>query len=207
MKKRILLFTAIALTATTTISAQVKKGDKLLGASMGIYYNNTSGPYNSGGSSSNANIAPRIGFGLGQNSVIGFRTHFGYSTSKTDESDAKNTSTSLGGSLYWRKFMPIKGQIGWYVEPNAGITYSSTVNKSTAQGKIKTSSTNYGVGVVPGIFYQPLTKLLISADFGGLSFNHGESTGQNDQKYKSSHVNLSLMNSFTFGVDFILGKS
>lgn len=206
MKRQTLLITAIALAATTSLSAQVKKGDLLLGATMGLNYGNSSGSSGSGSSSSNANIAPRIGFGIGHNSVMGFRTNFGYSSGRNDGSTVRTTSTSIGGSVYWRKFIPIKGQIGWYAEPSAGVSYVSNVTKSDPGGKIQTQGINYSALVIPGIYYQPLSKLLISVDFGGLGVNHHRSKDQFDQRFRNTYVNLSLLNSFTFGVDFVLGK-
>lgn len=203
MKKQ-LLFTVIAIAATTTLSAQVNKGDILLGATLGAGYNNS----NSGASTtsqSNSNLAPRIGFGVGNNSVLGARLNVAYGSTKTKQYDNKTSTFTYGASIFWRKLMPITKQIGWYVEPDAGIAFSRYTSKSSGT-KSKTTSTSYTAGVVPGIYYQPLSSLLISADFGGLNYYHRQYKDAGGVKTKSNDISLGLLQSFTFGIDFILGR-
>lgn len=204
MKCKHLLFTTIAIAVSATLSAQVSKGDILLGATLGTGYNNSSsGAINT--SQSNSNLSPRIGFGVGNNSILGARISVGYGTTKTEEFDNKSTNFTYGTSVYWRKLMPISKQIGWYLEPAAGVAFSNNTNKS--QGiKSKYSNTAFTVAAVPGIYYQPIPKLLISADFGGVSYSHGTNKSPNGIKTKSNDVSLSLLQRFTFGIDFILGK-
>lgn len=194
----------IIISSTATITAQVQKGDVLLGATMGIYYGNNSG--SNAGSSSNSNLSPRIGFGVGNNTVVGVRTNFRYLTDKSETSANRLSSTSIGGGVYWRHSMPIKNQIGWYIEANGGVAFQKDVNKNAVGDKAKATSTEYSVGAVPGIYYQPLPKLLINANFGGIGYSYTRSKYEGNPRNRYSSVYLTLMNSFTFGVDFILGK-
>lgn len=206
MKRQTLLALLIVLASATATRAQIQKGEVLLGATLGFYYNNNGNSGNPSSSSSNSNLAPRIGIAIGQNSVLGFKTSFGYGSSKDGgTNEQKYTSTTVGAGLYWKKFMPIKKQLGWYLEPNAGFSY--------AKGKIrnmfsetKSSSTTYAAGIVPGIYYQPLPKLLLSVDIGGAGYSYAINKGTGSSTSKSSAVNLSFLNTFTFGVDFLLTK-
>ncbi|AXY77156.1 hypothetical protein D3H65_25645 [Paraflavitalea soli] len=204
MKRQTLLLLAIIISSTATLTAQVQKGDVLLGATMGVYYGNSSG--NNSGSSSNSNLSPRIGFGLGHNSVVGFRTNFGYQTSKSETSSNRLSATSIGGGLYWRHYMPIKKQIGWYIEANGGISFRKEVNKNDVGDKNKATATEYSVGAIPGIYYQPLPKLLLTVNFGGAGYSYTKNKYEGNPTSRYSNVYFNLMSSFTFGVDFILGK-
>lgn len=205
MKRRHLLFTAIALAITSASTAQIKPGDVLLGASLGTGYNSSSSTGSAGSSSSNANLSPRIGFGVGNNSVLGARLGVGYHRTKTDGIDDKSTNWGLSAAIYWRKFMPVAKQLGWYLEPAVGVS-SNKSQQTYSGGKSKSTTTSYIAAVVPGIYYQALPKLLINADFGGVSYYYSRSKNTAGTVSKNNGISLNLMNQFTFGVDFILGK-
>lgn len=199
MKSKTLLFLTLAIISVTSVTAQVlQKGNILLGASLGFNYG-SSDNY----STSNSNIAPRVAIGIGNNSALGLKTSVGYTNYSADLSDERTYATYIGTGIYWRKYMPIKGRIGWYLEPNAGVNFNKEVRKSL-DNKIKTLTTQYNVKVLPGIYCQALPKLLINADFGGLGYNHNRSKASENPVNKYSNVYLNLFNSFTFGVDFVL---
>ncbi len=198
MKSKVLPILTLVIISTTSLTAQIKKGDLLLGATVG-FNNGSSRDY----ASSNSNISPRIAIGIGNNSAMGIRTIFGYQTSKAEIADDKTTTISIGGTLFWRKYMPIKKNIGWYLEPNGGASFSSNVRKY-APGKVKNTTTIYNVNVTPGIYYQPLPKLLINADFGGLGYSYSRGRTEGNPVNTYSNVYFNLLNHFTFGVDFLL---
>lgn len=198
--KKTLLFLVIVFAATTSLTAQVQKGDILLGATLGFNYGSQSNNY----SSSNSNLSPRIGFGIGRNSVLGLRARVGYSTTKSETSDQKTKSTAIGAAAFWRRYIPIKSQIGWYLETNGGVNFSRFVTDYSPESK--STATQYYANVIPGFYYQALPKLLISADFGGLSYSHTRNKAEGTPINKASNVNFNMLSSFTFGVDFILGR-
>ncbi|WP_276480534.1 outer membrane beta-barrel protein [Paraflavitalea pollutisoli] len=204
MKKQ-LLFTVIAIAASSALTAQVTKGDILLGASAGTGYNGYSSTGSAGSNSTNANIAPRIGFGIGRNSVLGARLNFNYWNSKSPGTDYKQNNLGAGASIYWRHFMPIVSKVGWYIEPAAGV---GTVRQKSQDinGKSKINSFNITATVVPGVYYQALPGLLLNADFGGVNYQYSKNKNGTSVTSKSHSVSLGLFNSFTFGFDFILGK-
>ncbi len=203
MKRQTLLLLVITISSTATLTAQIQKGDILLGATAGFNYWNSD---QVSSSTSNTNLSPRIAFGIGQNSVLGLRAAVTYSTVKSETSIAKTTEMSIGTSLFWRKYMPIKKQLGWYVETNGGIYFGKNVNKNAVGDKYKTSSTRYVATVIPGLYYQALPKLLINVDFGGLGYSYSRNKYEGSPTSRTSNAYITLMSSFTFGVDFILGK-
>ncbi|WP_315819931.1 outer membrane beta-barrel protein [Paraflavitalea speifideaquila] len=168
MKRQILLLLVITISFTTTLTAQVQKGDWLLGATMGVYYGSSS---NLNGSSTNSNLSPRISYAIGNNSVLGLKVGFGYQTSKSETNSDKSNNTSIGTTIYWRHYMTIKKQLGWYLEPSAGFSTGRNV-QTYPSGKVKNTYTGYTVNVTPGLYYQALPKLLVNVDFGGLGYVH-----------------------------------
>ncbi|NII24037.1 hypothetical protein HB364_03020 [Pseudoflavitalea sp. X16] len=202
MKIKALLLCLTVITSATCLQAQIQKGDLLLGATLGFNSNN-----NNGGnySSSNTNLSPRVALAIGENSVLGLRTNFGYYTSKSELSDQKSRGTTVGASAFWRRYMPIKKQLGWYLEANGGVNFYRAVSYYS-NTKSKTTTTQYGANVIPGIYYQALPRLLVNVDFGGLNYTHGRSKMDGAPVGKASSINFNLLSNFTFGVDFILGK-
>src|SRR5689334_15105068 len=128
MKRKTLLALVILIVSATASKAQIQKGDVLLGATLGAGYNNN----NTHSSIANASIAPRIGLAIGNNSVLGLQTTFGYQRTKPgDNSNSwESINTNIGAGVYWRKFMPIKDKIGWYLEPSVAFTYGKNKQKS-----------------------------------------------------------------------------
>jgi hypothetical protein len=202
MKHKTLPAFAILIFSCCTLHAQIEKRSLLLGATLG-YRNSSTTSYSS---SSNAYVNPRIGYAVGKNSVIGLLGNFRYGKSKYDNNPSyKSTSTTYGGALYWRQFLPIQNRLGWYTELIAGI--SGGINKTTTSTFTKTRHTNYAVGAAPGIYFQALPKLLISADVGGLNFNRSiDKNSNSDIIGRSSAFEVNFLKEFTFGIDFILGR-
>lgn len=203
MKRKTLLALVILIVSATAAKAQIQKGDVLLGAALGVSSNNN----NLNGSSSNAGIAPRIGFAIGRNSVMGINTSFAYSRTKPSDNNNtwENKGFNVGAGLYWRKYIPLKDKLGWYVESDLAFGYAKS-KQTSGQQKIENTSTGYGVSAVPGFYYQALPKLFLHVEAGGINYIYSVNKNSDDSKSKSSSVYLSLFNSFTFGVDFLLTK-
>ncbi|HLK27226.1 MAG TPA: outer membrane beta-barrel protein [Puia sp.] len=197
MQKKNLLFGAIILFSSLVANAQIEKKDWLLGGSFG--YNSTN--FNSGSANSNANIVPHIGYAIGNNSVVGLNFSVSFY-----QNESENKSFSWYTYAYYKKFFPIKQKFGAYLQLNAGIgwnKYSSYIYDSLGTGtKITSNYHAYLVSVVPGVYYHVTPGILLNADCGGISYNYTK--GQYDS-WNSSFV-FNFLSSFTFGVDFILGR-
>lgn len=199
MKSKVLPILTLAIISTTSLTAQIKKGDLLLGATAGYNSNRTNSYYKS----SNTNISPRVALAIGENAVLGLHTRFDYVRSKSETSDLKTSSLTLGGGAFWRKYIPIKNQLGWYLEANGGVYFRRDVNKQSGL-KSKYLATEYSVNAIPGLYYRALPKLIINADFGGLGYNYARTRTEGNPVGKTSGVYFTMLSSFTFGVDFIL---
>jgi hypothetical protein len=197
MEKKIYLSAILAIFLFATTFAQIEKGDWLLGGTLGV--NNTSNSPN-GGSTSNANIAPHIEYALGKNSVIGL--NLGYSSSNNS---GNNKLSSFTSNIFYKKYFPCKEKFGTYLLLGGGIVFSKSSYLVDSAGTLEKSSStshSYNIGVVPGVYYLVSKKVLLTADCGGLSYFYTDYGSGNSTTYWT----LNFLTSFTFGVDFILGK-
>lgn len=205
--KRSLLIIAVFVISTSSLKAQIQKGDWLLGATMGYSNGNNSQQYSNmthSSSSSNTNVSPRIGLAIGKNSVIGLKA--GFSTGNYNSDNYSSSSTNFSCNLFWRKYTSIKNKLGWYSEFGGGILWGKTKSSSPSINKQKITS--YSIGFTPGLYYEITPKILLNADFGGISFvhSHAKNVNGNPSSGRANNFDLSFLNHFTFGVDFILGK-
>ena len=194
MKKKLLLAIAISIFLCGSVSAQIEKRDWLLGGTAGV---GNSTLY----SSSNAYIAPHIGYAVGNNSVVGLKLQFNYSTQKY-VSDIKMRDLMLNSTFFYKKYFVIKNKVGWYSELYAGggITFDKVKYDSTGFFT-KNQNWNLSAGFIPGIYYQATPFLLVTADFGGVNYTYTNNFGVD-----GSGISINFLSSFTFGVDFILRK-
>jgi hypothetical protein len=207
MNKKHLLFLVIAIASFTTTNAQLAKGDVLLGATLGYNNGRQEMPNSVVGTASNANLSPRLGLLVGNNSVVGIAGAFVHQKQKSD--NGTNIYNAYGGGLYWRKYLPIKNQFGWYVNVDGSMSFGKRKDTPMGQSEYVTKVTSYGAGVTPGFYYQPLRSLIVNVDFGGVAyeFNKNKSnSGGTPYVSKTSAVGLSLLSTFSFGIDFVINK-
>lgn len=199
MKCKVLPILSLVIISTTSLTAQIKKGDVLLGATAGFNSNRTNSYYKS----SNTNISPRVALAIGENSVLGLHTQFSYSTNESETSDQKSTTLSFGGGVFWRKYMPIKSQFGWYLEANGGSYVRRDVSKFSGT-ETKYTTNEYSVNAIPGFYYRALPKLIVNADFGGLGYDYAKTRTAGNPASKGSRFSVNMLSAFSFGVDFVL---
>lgn len=203
MKKRILLF-SIATLSVVISKAQIEENDILLGGTFGYGTSDYSGNTNS--ATSNANLSPRIGYAIGKNSVLSVRLGYSHAKAKDVSGDYIYKSTGFSSGLSWEKFFPIKEKLGWYTDLS-GMFASGTVNqKYTTGSNYKSKSTGYSAAVSPGIYFIPTSGLLLSANAGGISYGYSKFNSSGQTTGKNSNFNINLLNSFNFGIDFIINR-
>lgn len=206
MKHRSLLVVIFLVTALSSL-AQIPKGVVLLGASVGLNTNNFSERSNS-----SIDLNPRVGIAVGNNWVLGARLGVSFSTYKSEEYNyQKDTYNDISGTIFVRKYVPLKNRLGLYTELGAGIGFSRISYKTisivaSSEGRQRASS--YNTGITPGIYYRLSPRLLISADVGGLNYTYSKSKYESPDFYPvfsyTSDFRLSFLNSFNFGIDLIL---
>jgi hypothetical protein len=194
MKRKILLAITLAIFLAGTTNAQIEKKDWLLGGTAGFNNSTAFG-------TSNANLAPHIVYAVGNNSVIGLNFAFSYSTQNL--TGWKRRDLNLASNIIYRKYFVIKNNLGWYsgFSVGGGIGFDKQKQQDSTHFVTQNQSWNVGAGFVPGIYYRATPTLLLTADFGGVSYNYFSSYG-----VSGSEIYFNFLTSFTFGVDFILKK-
>lgn len=181
--------------------AQVEKNDWVLGGSLGFSSNNNDAT--SGSSTSfSSNIVPSLGWAIAKNAVIGIRGGFNANTLK-DETGNKQTNTGYSAGAYWKMYFPFADKAGWYTNLGAGYFHSKTKNTSSS-GSTASTVNGYNINLSPGVYYMPTRKILLNGGLGGLSYAHSKYSGGS---LTNSGFSFNLLNSFSFGIEFILGRN
>ena len=203
MKKISTLTVVAILFSASVIHAQIQKGDLLIGGAFGINTSNS----NFSGTSSNANVSPRIGYAIGSNSVISARFGYGFNRNKSDVNSYLHKANNLSAGFSWKKFYSISSSFGFYSDLFAVFNTGNTKLESGTPTVItKTSSTGFLGGINPGIYYMPTSKLILGMDAGGIAYSYGKNKNNGQNAGDGSNFNVNFLNSFTFGIDFIIGK-
>lgn len=186
MKKHLLL---LAFSSFSTFAfAQFEDTKYVLGGTVnyGAYETNMNSNISSVNSS--FGIAPSIAKVINSNSLLGLQLGYGYSKSGSDIDLFTNTSYSL--SVYYQPFYPISDKIFFNWRALGGIGSFQNRNESEFS-ETKNSIIGLNIGVSPGLSWQVMDRLLLSATIGGASFN------------KSIHQSSSTdLDSWSFGISF-----
>lgn len=139
-------------------------------------------------------LSTELGYFIQDNLALGIRLNLG-GTSQGD-----NSSSTLGGGLYARKFWDVSDNFNIFVGANLG--YDGSTNKSkVGTTTFESKSNTLGVFLDLGMTYQVSEKWTIIGRLGTLGFN-STSDPDNDQAGSSSfglNVNT-LGNPFSVGM-------
>jgi hypothetical protein len=192
----------IASMLMLTSHAQIAKNEILLGGTFGYGNSNYSG-----GSTSNSNLSPRLGYAITNNSVLNVRLGFNYSKDESPNANRVNKNTGFGAGLSWENFFPIKDKLGWLTDISATFTTGTSRQEDiSASNTIKSTSNGYTVALNPGIYFMPSESLLLSANVGGLSYSHSKYKSSGQPTGNSSNFIFNFLNYYSFSIDFIINK-
>lgn len=198
--KRIVLATLITSSATF-LHAQIDKNKFLISATTGydaFSYKNF-----------NWNTSAGIGYAVGKNSVLSanfgyslYREKWNHNNSFTDEAN------TFSAGATWRKYMPIKGKFGWFMEVNGGAEWSEFVARYDSTTLPRSGSSKYySIGVKPGLYYAFSKRVMLTADVGGINAGILSSRFSNQtQRTSDFHYNFNFLSSFKIGLNIQLGK-
>jgi hypothetical protein len=184
-------------------SAQLKKGEKMLGGNIG-FNDNKSEQKNQFGfgeqTGTTVTITPQLGFGLGNNWIVGISAGYTYTKQRSSSgigSWSENRTTLVSGGVFARKSFPAGERFGFFGQ--ADITYSDGKQKSkTNTGDNQEGDINIIEAFVsPGAYFRPNRRFIIEAQIGALGYSHtnikaGTAKGEIDSFGLSLTDNLSL---------------
>jgi hypothetical protein len=206
--KKIFTLLCIALAIVTQqASAQIKKGEKMLGGSIGFATSKAeqSNAPNYEASVTNVSISPQLGFGLGGNWIAGIQAGYGYSKQKTVfplGGVSEDKSNTISGGVFARKFFPFGERFGLFGQGDVNYSHA----KVTTAGVAGESNTNrIGVSVSPGAYFRTGKRFILEAEVGSLGYEHSVTKPEGgSSKTTSNSFFLGLSNNLSIGFKVVL---
>lgn len=204
MNLKVLLPLLFAFTCALTTQAQISKGAKLFGSSIG--YNhvklNSSNVMQSDIKTTSFVVSPSAGVAVKENLVVGIRLDYSKSTEKSQHNYGSSGTTenkNYGGGFFLRKYVPLVNRL--YVFGESNIMYTVNRQKASQQSssnsgyEIKSKGWSTGLNFTPGISYGVSKKFQIEGGFNSLlnvSYAKSKTTYENNEVAK--------MDSFSGGI-------
>lgn len=207
--KKILTLAFISIVFIGQASAQLKKGEKMLGGNIAFNDNKTeqNNLYGFGEQTGTSfTITPQLGFGLGNNWILGISAGYSYSKQRSSSGTAswnEGRTNLVSGGVFARKSFPAGERFGFFGQ--ADIAYSD------GKQKFKTSSGDSGEGeidvleafVSPGAYFRPGRRFIIEAQIGTLGYSK-TNIKTRDGKAESGNFGLSLTDNLSLGFKVVL---
>jgi len=205
--KKLLLLSIIAIAfICQQSSAQIKKGETMLGLSLG--FSTTKLEQESSGVTQEAKvrvfqIAPDFGVGLGNNWIAGIRA--GYSHTKQDgEAAVHYVSKGVSGGVFVRKFYPVgSGRFGIFGQGNVQYAHNSIEYPSNYKAKNDMIS----VSIQPGAYVRASKRFIVEALVGNIGYAHSvlkPNEGAGPGKAITDSFVFSLSNNLALGFKIVL---
>lgn len=172
--------------AGLTASAQTEKGKVLVGGSIG--FGTEKSDVSGAESSTSFDIAPKAGYFVSDNIVIGLGLGYEYDKSA---SDYKSDYVSV--APFGRYYKSLSDQFKFFGELSVPLEFGSFKDDDVKMGE----STSIGVALAPGFAFFPTKKIGIELAFTGLAFqNYQEKDADGDK------IDSRSGNSFNIGANF-----
>jgi hypothetical protein len=194
-------------------SAQIQKGETMLGASLG--FGTVRGEQEAGGGiaatyktkSQSVHIMPELGFGLGNNWIVGIGAGYVYSKQETETSSLQSVvSKGFTGAVFVRKFYPIAGKFGIFGQGNVEYASFRDVFRGSTESKSRTNRA--GVAIQPGAYIRATNRFIVEAYIGGIGYTHSASkpadNTSGDWKNTVSTFNASFTNDLALSFKVVL---
>ncbi|WP_026755721.1 outer membrane beta-barrel protein [Sediminibacter sp. Hel_I_10] len=152
----------------------------------------------------NFSIAPKIGYALNDNLILGLGLSYNYSKYDREIINESNTNTifsksnSYGILAYAKKFLPVSKKLALHLAAETGFSRGNSNSENTnTDFNSDTRRENFSIIIRPGINYRLTNKFLVHANFGSLGYNN-----INEEFNASDKPNTENRNSNSFGFNF-----
>jgi hypothetical protein len=208
-------FAALAIIVTLcslNAEAQLKKGEKMLGATINFSGKETENVGNTTFKTTTFQLQPSIGFGVGKNWIVGGLIGYNYTSQKIG-GPALSTTTETKINVYslgaWvRKFYPLGNQFGFYGQSNVSAGFGKAKKITSGSNYTPKADVNALVAnIQPGFYFHPGKKVILEATFGVFGYSSTEQDYEAGAPYydvKNSEFNFSITEGLSLGVKFVL---
>lgn len=216
--KKLLLLTALSVSAVISVSAQISKGSTYLGGNIGFNTNTTRPGTGTEIKQTSLSLSPSVGFAYKENRVWGLFAGYYYGQTKTDNKQ-NNQTYALGAFL--RQYKPL-GK-GFYLFAEEAASGSYLKGKTESTNSVSSKGFNVNLGISPGFAYDVSKKFQLELALSNLlyaSYSHSKVentypaspasnyiTKSNNFTIGSNLSNLANVNYLTIGARFVFGRS
>ncbi|WP_346316755.1 outer membrane beta-barrel protein [Chitinophaga sp. YIM B06452] len=195
--KQFIVMAFVCLTGIQFAGAQVKKGNILVGGSVGVSWSETEEP-EAKASGTSYHFSPKVGYALTDKWVVGIYAAGNISKGKSDV--FKSRQKSLTSGVFARNYHMLGDKVALFGEANAGYTKGSYRHNGVKTADFQ----NFTVDIEPGITWFAGKHLMVEGVFGGLSYLHQrwEDILANT-KSRSNGLGLAFTREFELGVSFL----
>jgi hypothetical protein len=183
--------------------AQIKKGQVLLGGSLGFGQSSTtfdSSFQQPGNKLTTFNISPSVGWAIKDNLLFGVEavyTHQRQGTTQTTD-DAYTVFNSFTGGVFLRKYKYLGSGFSFFAQSSFDLTYGHTKyfnNSSTHQNQ---DNIGFGIGFFPGVAFTLSSRWQIETGFPNLGYVNYSHTKYTVEQPNSPNRH-STTNNFSIG--------
>lgn len=202
--KKMIVVAVLGLIGTQFANAQVKKGNILLGGTVGVASGSSKvEDTDDKVTTTRFNISPKVGYAVSDKWVVGVFANTQFSTvkNKTATADTKQQTNSIAPGIFVRNYHNIgESKFAFFGEANVSYAFGSTKLDGTKTQSISAIDAN----VVPGIAYFVTKRFNIEGVFGGINFNNevvkAEPTGT---EITNNTFSLQFTKQFSLGVNWL----
>ncbi|SIO48473.1 outer membrane beta-barrel protein [Chitinophaga niabensis] len=200
--KKMIVVAVLGLIGTQFANAQVKKGNILLGGTVGVGTSSLKTEGVDGKSSAtNFEISPKVGYAVNDKWVVGVFANTAFNNAKSI-TDVKTKSTSIAPGIFVRNYHNLgESKFAFFGEANVSYGFGQTKVADTKTGKYTIIDAN----VVPGIAYFVTKRFNIEGVFGGINFASRKDTPQAPAgpETTSTSFGLEFTKQFNLGVNWL----
>ena len=218
MKKFIL--SSLAVLIVFLSQAQIKKGQVLLGGSLG--FGHSSSNYDSAYYQPNTkltafNISPSVGWAIKDNLLFGVEANYAHQRT-TQQSASNNYSdvNSFTGGVFIRKYKYLGSGFSFFAQSSLDLTYGHTKYADPNPDNQRQNSYGFAIGFYPGVAFALSSHWQLETGFpnlGYINYNHSKYTSESpagqDRNYINNNFSIgsSLSNTYqlSIGLRYIIG--
>jgi len=189
-------------------NAQIGKGEKMIGGSVGFTsskteYKNLTAPEST---NNTFTITPQLGFGLGNNWIVGLGVSYVSTKQETTQgsSKAETKTSAVSPGIFVRKFHQFGDKFGIYGQLDAEYAFGEQKTTQTGNPDSKSEISGYGISASPGLFYKASRKFVIEATIGRLGYSSLTTKPDGSSiEVKNKQFTFALTNDLSLGFKLI----
>jgi hypothetical protein len=171
--KKLLTLSLIATVCTfQLVSAQLKKGEAMLGGTIGFNSSTSDAGTNTPeNKSTTITIVPELGFGIGSNWVLGFGAGLAHNKQKSEDGFfiVEQSANVFTGSIFIRKAHHISERFGIFGQADAAYG-GGKVEQTNGTNKLERDITSVGFSLKPGAYFRASRRFIIETSIGGIEY-------------------------------------